>query len=169
MGTDSAFESTTSYYLDDISVTWEEAAQQPDVTRAQAAQMLWNAAGRPGTDPANCPFRDVSADNPNIEAITWTQGNGYLGGYGNGLFGPEDQMTVEQAMVMLYRFSKSPAADQTVLDRYEDGGQVSAWAKNAVSWAITIGAVPPNGSITPQALINVEELAACLDQIVVAC
>ena len=61
-----------------------------------------------GTDPANCPFRDVSADNPNIEAITWTQGNGYLGGYGNGLFGPEDQMTVEQAMVMLYRFSKSP-------------------------------------------------------------
>ena len=169
IGTDSAFESTTSYYLDDISVTWGGTAQQPAVTRAQAAQMLWNAAGRPGTDPANCPFRDVSADNPNIEAITWTQGNGYLGGYGNGLFGPEDQMTVEQAMVMLYRFSKSPAADQTVLDRYEDGGQVSAWAKNAVSWTITIGAVPPNGSITPQALINVEELAACLDQIVVAC
>ena len=79
-------------------------------------------------------------------------------------------MTVEQATGdALPLFSTVPAADQTVLERYEDGGQVSAWAQDAVSWAITIGAVPPNGSITPQALINVEELAACLDQIVVAC
>lgn len=169
IGTDSAFESTTSYYLDDISVAWEEAAQQPIVTRAQAAQMLFSTADRPSADPAQCPFRDVAADNPNIEAIAWAQQNGYLGGYGDGLFWPEDQMTVEQAMVMLYRFFSSPAADQSVLNGYEDGGQISAWAKDAVSWAITNEVIRPDGTISLQKPITAEELAVCLGQIVVAC
>lgn len=39
IGTDSSFEATTSYYLDDISVSWEDIPQ-PDVTRAEAAQKL---------------------------------------------------------------------------------------------------------------------------------
>lgn len=169
IGTDSAFEATTSYYLDDISVAWEEAAQQSIVTRAQAAQMLFSTADRPSADPAQCPFRDVAADNPNIEAITWAQQNGCLGGYGDGLFGPEDQMTVEQAMVMLYRFFSCPAADQSVLNGYEDGGQISAWAKDAVSWAITNKVIRPDGTISPQKPITAEELAACLGQIAAAC
>lgn len=169
IGTDSAFEATTSYYLDDISVTWEEAAQQSAVTRAQAAQMLWNTAGRPGADPAQCPFRDVSADNPNRESITWAQQSGCLAGYGNGLFGPEDRMTIEQALAMLYRFFNSPAADQTVLKRYEDGGQVSAWAQDAVSWAITSEIFQPSGTITPHAPITKGELAACLGRIAADC
>ena len=169
IGTDSAFEATTSYYLDDISVTWEEAAQQSAVTRAQAAQMLWNTAGRPGADPAQCPFRDVSADNPNRESITWAQQSGCLAGYGNGLFGPEDRMTIEQALAMLYRFFNSPAADQTVLKRYEDGGQVSAWAQDAVSWAITSEIFQPSGTITPHAPITKGELAACLGRITADC
>ena len=139
------------------------------MTRAQAAQMLFSTADRPSADPAQCPFRDVAADNPNFEAITWAQQNGYLGGYGDGLIGPEDQMTEEQAMVMLYRCSKSPAADQSVLNGYEDGGQISAWAKDAVSWEITNGVIRPDGTISPQKPITAEELAACLGQIVVAC
>ena len=169
IGTDSGFEATTSYYLDDISITWEEAAQQPVVTRGQAAQMLFNIADRPSADPAQCPFRDVTADNPNVEAITWAQEMGYLGGYGNGLFGPEDHMTTEQAMVMIYHFFGSPAADQSVLNRYEDGNQVSAWAKDAVAWTIANQVFQPNGAISPQEPITVEKLAACLGQIAVAC
>ena len=169
IGTDFAFEATTSYYLDDISVTWEEAAQQSAVTRAQAAQMLWNTAGRPGADPAQCPFRDVSADNPNRESITWAQQSGCLAGYGNGLFGPEDRMTIEQALAMLYRFFNSPAADQTVLKRYEDGGQVSTWAQEAVSWAITSEIFQPSGTITPHTPITKGELAACLGRIAADC
>lgn len=169
IGTDSGFEATTSYYLDDIAISWEEAAQQPIVTRGQAAQMLFSTADRPSADPAKCPFQDVAQDNPNIEAITWAQGNGYLGGYGNDLFGPEDHMTVEQAMVMIYRFFSSPVADQSVLNRYEDGSQVSSWAKDAVAWTIANEIFQPNQTISPQAAITVEELAACLGQIAVAC
>lgn len=167
IGTDSGFEATTSYYLDDISVEWAEAAEQPVATRAQAAQMLFNTADRASADPAKCPFRDVASDNPNIEAITWAQANGYLGGYGNGLFGPEDGMTVEQAMVMIYRFFGNPAADQSVLNRYEDGNLISAWARDAVAWTIANQVFRPDGTISPQTPITVETLTACLGQIAV--
>lgn len=167
IGTDSAFESTTSYYLDDISVSWLEAGWQPTVTRGQAAQMLFDtAAGQLDAVPVSCPFRDVAAGHPNIEAITWAQENGYLYGYGNGLFGPEDCMTVEQAMMMFYRFSKSPKADQTVLNRYKDCGMISTWARNAVSWAVTGGMFRSDGIVSPQAAITEEWLFDCLGKIV---
>ncbi len=169
IGTDSGFEATTSYYLDDISVAWEEVVPRPAATRAQAAQMLFGTADRPSADPAKCPFQDVAADSQNIEAITWAWENGYLGGYGGGLFGPEDTMTVEQAMVMIYRFFGSPAADQSVLARYEDGAQVSPWARDAVAWTIASEIFRPDGQISPQAPVTVEALTACLGQIVVAC
>ena len=168
IGTDSGFEAVSSYYLDDISVTWEEAAQQPVVTRAQAAQMLFDTADRPSADPSKCPFRDVDAGDPCAEAITWVWENSYLSGYGDGLFGPEDPMTVEQAMVMIHRFFGMPAGDLSALARYEDGGQVSAWAREAVAWTITNEVFQPKGAISPQAPITVEDLTLCLGQIVVA-
>ena len=39
-------------------------------------------------------FTDVAWDAPYAEAVAWAEQNGYLGGYGNGFFGPEDMMTV---------------------------------------------------------------------------
>ena len=78
-------------------------------------------------------------------------------------------MTVEQAMVMIYRFFSSPAAEQSVLDGYADGGQVSAWARDAVAWTIQAEVFRPDGTLAPQAQITQEALTACLGQIVVAC
>ena len=131
--------------------------------------MLFGTADRPSADPANCQFRDVSAEDPNIVAITWAEENGYLCGYGNGLFGPSDSMTREQAMVMIYRFFGGPAADRSVLNGYGDGGRVSTWAKDAVAWTVANEIFRPDGAIDPQAAITVEELTACLGQIAVAC
>lgn len=168
IGTDSGFEATTSYYLDDISIQCSEVAEKPTVTRGQAAQMLFHTADLPGADVKNCPFKDVDQDDPNIEAITWAQENGYLAGYGAGLFGPQDSMTMEQAMVMIHRFSGSPAADLTVLNNYKDGMQVSAWAKNAVAWAIENKIYCPGEVIAPQTPITLEVLSHCFSQIAVA-
>ena len=78
-------------------------------------------------------------------------------------------MTVEQAMVMIYRFFSSPAADLSAMDCYEDESQVSPWARNAVAWTIANVVFQPDGIISPQARITVEELTHCLGQIAVAC
>ena len=167
IATDSGFEATTSYYLDDIVVDWKDTVQ-PAVTRGQGAQMLFHAADRANADPKDCEFQDVATDHPNAEAITWARRNGYMGGYGNGRFGPDDSMTVEQAMVMIYRFFGSPAADLSVLDKVEGSNRISPWAKNAVAWAIASGIFKPAKTISPQSPITVEELTYSIGQIVVA-
>ena len=96
IATDSGFEATTAYYLDDITVSWADT-EQPAVTRGQAAQMLFDTADRANADPGNCTFQDVAEDAPYAEAVAWAQQNRYVNGYGNRRFGPEDSMTVEQA------------------------------------------------------------------------
>ena len=168
IGTDSGFEATTSYYLDDISVQWKDT-EQPAVTRAQAAQMLFHAADRASADPTACSFRDVAVDAPYAEAVAWVQQNGYLSGYGNVLFGPENNMTVEQAMVMIYRFFGKPTADPVALSSIQGGDQVSVWAKDAVAWTLTSEILKTTSSISPQAPITLEELTYSIGQIVVAC
>ena len=74
-------------------------------------------------------------------------------------------MTIEQAMVMIYRFFSSPAADASVLNRYEDGDRISPWAKDAVAWTIENEVFRPEGVISPQAPITADGLTACLSQI----
>lgn len=168
IGTDSGFESTTSYYLDNISVSWKDA-EQPSATRAQAAQMLFDTADRASADPSDCIFKDVAIAAPYTEAITWAQQNGCLSGYGDGRFGPEDPMNTEQAMEMIYRFFGSPKADPSILSHIEGGDRVSSWARDAVAWSIANDLFKPAETISPQAPITVEALTYAVNQIVTAC
>lgn len=168
IGTDSGFEAATSYYLDDISVSWEEIPQ-PAVTRAEAAQMLFDAADRPSADVADCPFKDVDAEASYAEAVVWVQQSGYLAGYENGLFGPDDTMTVEEAMVMIYSFFGKPSIDsRSVLEKYEDSAQISVWAEDAVAWTIENQLLRVDKKISPKSQITRENLAYAASQIVVA-
>lgn len=168
IGTDSGFEATTSYYLDDISVSWEDIPQ-PAVTRAEAAQMLFDVADRPNADVADCPFKDVDATASYAEAVVWVQQNGYLAGYENGLFGPDDTMTVEEAMVMIYSFFGNPSIDsKPVLEKYEDSAQISAWAEDAIAWTIENELLKVDKKISPKSQITRENLAYATSQIVVA-
>ena len=167
IATDSGFEATTSYYLDDITVSWADT-EQPAVTRGQAAQMLFDTADRANADPGNCTFQDVAEDALYAEAVAWAQQNGYVNGYGDGRFGPEDDMTVEQAMVMIYRFFGSPSADLPILDGLENRGQVSPWAREAMAWALANDFLRSTEKVFPQSAISMENLTYSLSQIVVA-
>lgn len=167
IATDSGFEATTAYYLDDITVSWADT-EQPTVTRGQAAQMLFDTADRANADPRSCTFQDVAKDAPYAEAIAWAQQNGYVNGYGDGRFGPEDGMTVEQAMVMIYRFFGSPSADLSLLDGLAYSGQISPWAREGMAWALANGFLRSTEEVFPQSAISVEDLTYSLSQIVVA-
>lgn len=169
IGTDSGFEATTSYYLDDISVNWTDA-KESYVTRGEAAQMLFDIADRPSADVENCIFGDVDTTSPYAEAIVWAEQNGYLSGYGNGLFGPNDKMTIEQAMVMIYRFLGTPAVNNKfVLNKFEDSDQISVWAKDAIVWMIENELFKPDKEISPKSQISKEQLVYATSQIAVAC
>lgn len=51
-------------------------------------------------------FPDVDADNPHAEAIDWAAENGIVLGYGNGNFGPYDNILRGQAASMFYRYDE---------------------------------------------------------------
>lgn len=45
------------------------------------------------------------------EAVRWAAGQGIVGGYGNGNFGPNDPVTREQLAAILYRFAQHMGYD----------------------------------------------------------
>ena len=165
IGTDSGFEGVTSYYLDDISVSWADTATV-SIPRGDAVKMLSDHAHRWDEAVGPPTFTDVAWDAPYAEAVAWAEQNGYLGDYGNGFFGPEDMMSVEQAMVMIYRlFGSSKVTDAGVLDSYKDASQISPWARDAVAFSITNKLLVPDGKILPQSPISVKALRYAIGQI----
>lgn len=132
LGTDSGFEATSSYYLDNITLAWKENADRP-ITRATAIQRMYDDV-RPAAYQAPS-FSDVAGDHPCRDAIGWAEKAGLVAGYGSGCFGPEDSLTIEQAMVILHRYAGRPAAD----NGDANFGHVSPWARDSVAWGVQRG------------------------------
>jgi len=61
-----------------------------------------------------------------------------VGGYGNGLFGPNDNITREQLAVMLWRYAGSPAATNKEL-HFNDIDEAGDYALEALRWAVENG------------------------------
>ena len=117
-----------------------------DISRAQTAQVLYNMAGGPlagtGTSAGWFPteFSDVEAWAWYAEPILWASQAGVVTGYGEtGTFGPNDDVTREQAATMLYRYMKAQGKDVSGaadLSGYADSASVSDWAAEAMAWAV---------------------------------
>ncbi len=70
-------------------------------------------AGKPKSDSANV-FPDVQKDSWYADAANWAAEEGIVTGYMNGLFGPGDVLTREQAVTILWRFAKAKGMDVSV-------------------------------------------------------
>lgn len=98
-GIDSGFEGLSRYYVESIDISWD--IDQP-LTRAAAIQALWEAKGRPAGEAP--PFPDA-ADTP---ALAWARSQGITLGYADGSFRPEEALSFQQALLLLYRAAGSP-------------------------------------------------------------
>lgn len=108
-----------------------------NLSRAQLAQILFNKEGRPGVNYL-LTFSDVAGEAWYTEAIRWATSQGIVGGYGNGMFGPNDPITREQLAVMLWRYSGNPAATDKEL-HFNDADEISGFALEAMRWAVENG------------------------------
>lgn len=107
------------------------------MTRATLVEALYRMAGAPAPEEAEMPFTDVEADHPNRTAILWAAQNGVIDGYPDGRFGPEDPITREQIAALLWNRQGRPEAPEA--QRYEDGEDITDWARSAVNWARSAG------------------------------
>ena len=120
-------------------------ASEQNTTRGMLASMLYRLEGNPTA--GKCPFDDVAKGSWYESAITWAAENKLANGYGvdkndKNNFGPNDILTREQIVVILYNYAKlkgmdvSGAAD---LAAFTDAAKVSAYAVPAMKWAVKTG------------------------------
>ncbi len=112
------------------------------MTRAMLVTVLWRYAGRP--EAGENPFTDVPAGQWYTENVTWAAENGVVSGVGNGRFAPNGNITREQMASILFRYAKLTGLDTSKrgeLAGFPDEGQVSSWAREALSWAVGEGII----------------------------
>lgn len=125
-----------------------------ELTRGQLAQILYNREGRPAASGVS-PFQDVQRGQWYFDAVCWAAEKGYVGGYGNGYYGPDDPITREQMVTILWRYVGMPAGTGRT-ECFVDGDRVSGYAADAIRWAIggkllqgdNLGRLNPRGNAT---------------------
>ena len=113
------------------------------LSRAQLCQIIYNLEGQPATTSGSA-FTDVADGAWYADAVTWAASQSIVGGYGGGLFGPEDNITREQLAAILYRYAQAKGYDTASgadLSAYGDASDVSSWAIPAMQWACGTGVI----------------------------
>ena len=114
-------------------------APNATTSRAMIVTILWRLQGSPEVDTTET-FTDVYPDAWYAKAIAWAVAEGVADGYGEGLFGPNDAITREQLAAMLWRYAARPESEGG-LSAFADGAEVSVWAQQAMSWAVSLGLI----------------------------
>ncbi len=157
--------SENSPYYDAVRYVYENgymngvsgSAFAPDttLTRAMLVTILWRLAGCPVID-YRMDFTDVPQDTWYTEAVRWAAGCELVLGYGDGTFGPDDKITVEQLAVILYRYVQRTGggytdASQWMYDLpYADFAEIADWAREAMHWYVSGGIYTgKDGYLTP--------------------
>ena len=112
------------------------------LTRGEAVTALWALEGRPVVNYL-MDFSDVDPAASYGEAVRWAASEGIAGGYGGGLFGPDDPITREQLAVMLYRYARHEGYDTAqggmAVREFADYDQIAGYAAEAMTWAVEAG------------------------------
>lgn len=145
---------------------------QPDgqMTRAQAAQILYTMAGSPAVNTAT-RFNDVFPGQWHYNPITWCTFSGVMAGYSSGDFLPDAAITRQQMVSVLYKYTtkilKDPASERDGLESFADRDSISSYARTSMQWAVARGIISgtrENGQLTiqPQGVVSRAQMAIML-------
>lgn len=112
------------------------------ITRGMIVTMLWRMAGEPFEMPVTS-FTDVEIGRYYTTAVAWACRNGIADGMGESTFGPNDAITREELVTLLYRYAQyfGHSCIGTSIEGFADAGSVSSYAYNAMCWAYKAGVV----------------------------
>ena len=126
------------------------------MTRAMLVTVLWRYEGQP--EAGKNTFSDVPNGQWYTNAVAWAAENGVVCGIGNNRFDPDGEITREQMATILFRYAEKKGIDTNKrgsLNIFSDEKQLSAYAKDAVQWAVaeqiingSDGKLLPQGSAT---------------------
>ena len=131
-----------------------EFAPEMTMTRAMFVTVLGRLAGVDADMYTETSFDDVVSGEWYAPYVEWAASEGIVNGYGNGTFGVNDEITIEQAVVILTRYAEYTGAYcecDVLLEKYADSDEVCYWAVEAMKWAVGNGIYTCRaGEIAPQ-------------------
>ena len=136
------------------------------MTRAMLVTVLWRYEGQPKVDQNT--FADVNEKDGSwyIDAVAWAAANGVVNGVGNNRFDPNGKITREQMAALLFRYAQKKGIDTSKrgdLSNFPDANKISAYAKEAVSWAVGEGIINgSDGKLLPQGNATRAQVATIL-------
>lgn len=159
---------------EDIIAGFPDGTFKPDqpVTRSQFAAIVRQAFNQNRSRSAPS-FDDVPSNYWASPAIADAYAQGFMSGYPNGMFRPEQQIPRVQAIVSLANglgFSPNSPVDQ-VLNTYRDANQIPEYAESPVAAATEnemVVSYPDVNRLSPQGVATRAEVAAFIYQALVA-
>ena len=134
-------------------------------TRGMLVTILYRLEGEPAVT-GEAGFDDVAAGQWYTDAVIWAAANDIVNGIGDNQFGPENTLTREQLVTMLYRYAQNKGYDVTAsadLSGYPDAGQIQSWAQEAMTWAVAEGIVEGmDGNLNPAGNATRAQIATIL-------
>jgi hypothetical protein len=112
-------------------------------TRAQVVTVLYRLSGD-AAPAGNGGFSDVPTKQWYTAAVAWAKENGIATGYEDGTFRPNNDVTRQEFLTFLYRFTKARGqsvndwSDYT-LDNVTDQNNIQSWAWSAEVWSLATG------------------------------
>lgn len=144
----------------------------PDMpmTRAMLVTVLWRMEGSPVVDDVGmyANFADVVQDSYYEKAVGWAAKNEIISGYGEGFFGPDDDVTREQFATILYRYIQNKGGGfkgaWAFPLEFTDTSTVSEWAYEALCYCTMHEIITgkPGELLDPQGNATRAEVAAML-------
>ena len=138
------------------------------LTRGMVVTVLYRLEGSPVVSGGGT-FNDVAAGQWYADPVSWASDNGIVNGYGDGNFGPNDNITREQTATILYNYCKFKGIDVSVGEdtnilSYEDAFSISEYAIPAFQWACGAGVIggKPGGYLDPSGNTTRAEFATML-------
>lgn len=136
------------------------------VTRGQVVTILYAMSGKPYVLRSSS-FRDVSRLDWFGAPVAWAAANGIVAGYGDHRFGPNDNVTREQLVAILYKYTQFKKYDLTMkstgLDKYPDCASISNYAMIPMLWAVSNGVISgTDRGLEPTASANRAQVAVMM-------
>lgn len=158
--TDSYYNAVQFVYENGLfkGVSATEFAPEITMTRAMFVTVLGRLAGVDTMYFYGSSYDDVILGEWYAPYVEWASEYGIVQGYGDGRFGVNDKITIEQAAVIMARYAEYVGLNTTssvTLIHYQDAGYISSWAIDQMRWAVENGLYfGENHYLNPQSPAN---------------
>lgn len=146
---------------------YNDGTFQPDrnISRAEFVALI-NRAFNINEAGTKCSFTDVKSDDWFYQHVVSAYASGYISGYPDGTFRPNESISRQEAAVIIARFLNLRASSQEALKVFNDFESIPAWASESINAVVENKVIKgyPDGTFKGNTPISRAEAVVILDR-----